>query len=94
VVKKNRIEIFSPLNKDIELLADQYVNSGIIPEKKYEDALHIAYCTYFDFDILLSWNFRHLANINKQIKINMVNRQNGYMKELNLFNPMEVIYEK
>jgi hypothetical protein len=41
-----------------------------------------------------NWNFKHLANINKQIKINVINKHNGYMKELNLLNPMEVVYEK
>jgi hypothetical protein len=93
-VKQYNINIYSPLNKDIELLADQYIDSDIIPKSKYEDALHVAYSTYYDFDILLSWNFKHLANINKQIKINMINKHNGYMKELNLLNPMEVVYEK
>lgn len=82
------------MNEDIESLAQKYVEAGIIPENKFADALHVAYCTCFEFDILLSWNFRHLANIHKQIRINTINRQNGYLKELNLLNPMEVIFEK
>ena len=50
-------------------LANEYINKGVIPEQKIDDAIHIAICTIKDFDILLSWNFRHIANIKKQIKI-------------------------
>ena len=76
------------------MLANRYLETGVIPENKYEDALHIAFSTYYDFDILLSWNFRHLANIKKQAQINSINKIEGYYKELNLYNPMEVMYEK
>lgn len=93
-IKKYNIEIFDAINNEIELLANKYVETGIIPENKYEDALHIAFSTYYDFDILLSWNFRHLANIKKQAQINSINKIEGYYKELNLYNPMEVMYEK
>ncbi len=93
-IKKYGLKILSPLTSEVERLAQMYVDGGIIPANKFEDAMHIAYATYYDFDILLSWNFKHLANIRKQVQINAVNKQEGYLKELNLFNPMEVIYEK
>lgn len=75
-------------------LARKYIKEKVIPSGKFEDALHIAICVYYRFDILLSWNFRHLANIKKQIQVNSINIKAGYSKELFLFNPMEVIYEK
>lgn len=93
-IKKYHIEIFDVINNEIELLANRYLETDIIPENKYEDALHIAYSTHYDFEILLSWNFRHLANIKKQAQINSINKIEGYYKELNLYNPMEVMYEK
>ncbi len=77
----------------IDDLAARYIRNRIIPASKHEDALHIAICTYFELDILLSWNFRHLANIQKQYKINDINKRMGYIKSLNLLTPMEVIYE-
>jgi len=61
---------------------------------KYNDALHIAFATYYEFDILLSWNFKHLANIKKQMAINSVKQGEGYSKKFHLLNPMEVLYEK
>ena len=75
-------------------LAQKYVKAKIIPARKLDDAVHVALCVYYDFDVLLSWNFRHLANIKKQIQINAINQKEGYLKELFLLNPMEVIYEK
>ena len=82
------------INVEIEYLAKKYVESGIIPENKLEDALHIAFATHYEFDILLSWNFKHLANIKKQIEVNAVNETEGHTKTLNLLNPMEMLYEK
>ena len=35
----------------------------------------------------------NLFNIKKQVQINALNKTLGYFKDLNLFNPMEVIYE-
>ena len=78
----------------IEKLADLYIIERIIPEKKREDALHIAISTVYDCDILLSWNFKHLANIKKQIAVNSVNQKEGFLKKLNLLSPLEVECEE
>ena len=96
VIKNNKLQkldIDSNKNESIILLANKYIEAKIIPESKIDDAVHIAICTIFDFDILLSWNFKHIANIKKQIQINTLNMQEGYLKELYLINPLEVIYE-
>ena len=45
----------------IEALANAYLDKGAIPPKKYEDGLHVAYATVHSMDILLSWNFKHIA---------------------------------
>ncbi len=92
-INKYNLLVYNKLNNSIADLAQIYLNKGIIPAKKIEDALHIDFCVYYEFDILLSWNFRHLANINKQEKVNTVSIANGYRKQLLLLNPMEVIYE-
>ena len=74
-------------------LARMYIKEKILPQKKFDDAVHVAICVYYEFDILLSWNFRHLANITKQIQVNAANKKQGYLKDLFLLNPMEAIYE-
>ena len=92
-IEKYNLEVYNKLNISINELSQIFISKGIIPEKKIEDALHIAFCIYYEFDILLSWNFRHLANINKQEKVNSISLAQGYRKQLLLLNPMEVIYE-
>jgi len=44
-------------------------------------------------DVLLSWNFKHLANVNREEKIHMVNMEAGYRYPLRLLSPLEVVYE-
>ncbi len=93
-ITRYNIEIYDVITNEIIDLANNYITAGIIPESKTEDARHIAFATIYEFDILLSWNFRHLANVNKQRLINGLNLQFGYLKQILLLNPMEVIYEK
>jgi hypothetical protein len=79
---------------EITFLAGEYIKEKIIPEKKISDALHVAYSTIFEMDILLSWNFKHLANINKEQKILIVNKIHGYNYPFRLANPLEVQYDE
>jgi len=81
------------LNEEISRLKKLYVGRNIIPQKKDDDALHIAFSTFYEMDILLSWNYKHLANIFKKKKIQIVNLEEGYDKPLELITPMEVINE-
>lgn len=77
--------------EEVTVLANVYVVSGVIPKKKYEDALHVALCTVKEMDVLVSWNFEHLANVNKERKILAVNHANGYFYPLRITTPLEVM---
>ena len=74
-------------------LATEYITCRVVPGSQWEDALHVAVATVLAFDLLLSWNFRHLANVERQAKVNQVNRACGYKKQLLLITPMEVLNE-
>ncbi len=96
VVKEYDLAVINIEPEDQERIFDlarMYVKERISPQRKFDDAMHVAICAYYEFDVLLSWNFRHLANIDKQIRVNAANKTQGYLKELFLLNPMEVIYE-
>lgn len=75
---------------EVESLADLYLARGVIPAKKREDALHVAYATVNGMDILLSWNFKHLANIRREGLIAAINQQEGHLHPLRLLSPLEV----
>jgi hypothetical protein len=81
------------LNAEASRLASVYVREGVIPARKLEDAQHIAIAVCNQMDVLLSWNFKHLANLHKQIAVRSVNEREGYYYPLALVNPMEVLGE-
>ena len=92
VISDYKLRILT-LNEEGDRLANIYIKKKVIPVKKLEDAEHIAIATINQMDILLSWNFKHLANINKQILVKAINELEGYFYPLFLTNPMEVLYE-
>ena len=50
---------------EIEELANNYIEAGAVSKKFYEDALHIANATIQKADIVVSWNFRHIVNLDR-----------------------------
>jgi len=96
VVHEYSLEMIDSIEKDDEIkaLAIKYINQGIIPAHKLEDALHIAISTIYNIDILVSWNYKHLANVNKERKILSVNIIEGYPNAFKMATPMEVVYEE
>ena len=85
---------FEVFNREAEALANIYIQEGIIPRKKFDDARHIGLATVKNFDILLSWNFRHLANVNKRNKIRAANEKAGYFYPLDLVTPIQLMYDE
>jgi predicted nucleic acid-binding protein len=72
-------------------LADQYLKAGILPEREYDDALHVALATLLHADLLLSWNFKHLANVNREMRFNAANLDAGYTHAIRIRTPWEAI---
>ncbi|OHD56632.1 MAG: hypothetical protein A2096_15320 [Spirochaetes bacterium GWF1_41_5] len=92
IVKKYCPNVYH-VTAEIDKLANLYIKEKIIPAKKRDDARHIAVCTINEIDCLVSWNFKHLANENKEIKIHVVNQREGYFYPLNLTTPLGVMDE-
>ena len=76
VIEKFSLRILI-LDETSDALANVYLREKIIPPKKLEDAQHIAIATCNQMDILLSWNFKHLSNIQKQIGVKIINENEG-----------------
>jgi len=91
VLRQHPITMLSNASRnDIEQLAKLYVQRQLMPATKFEDALHVAYATVHQMDILLSWNFKHLANVRREALIVTVNQAAGYRYPLRLLSPLEV----
>ena len=92
VVAKLEGVIIYELNDSIRALAKRYLQENIVPRKYSDDALHIAIATFYGADVLVSWNFKHIVNLNRIHGFNAANLREGY-KALETRNPNEVIYE-
>ena len=66
------------LNNEIQVLAHAYVSSGAFSSAMVDDALHVATAVYYRYDVLLSWNYRHLVNRRRRAAVLAVNAANGY----------------
>jgi len=77
---------------EIENLAEKYILQGAVTIKFYEDALHIALATVYKVDVLASWNFKHIVNLDKIRSYNSVNLKYGY-SILEVRSPREIIKE-
>lgn len=71
-------------------LAYEYITEKVVGKTSFADCLHIALATIYRADILVSWNFKHIVNINRIRGYNSVNIKNGY-KELEIRSPRELM---
>ncbi len=79
------------MKEEIELLVQAYMTQGLFRLEQIDDATHVALCTVHSFDVLASWNFRHLANVNRERRIMAVNESCGYVYPLRIVSPQEVV---
>ena len=71
-------------------LTQKYMDENIVSENYRSDALHIAVATVSGVDVLVSWNFKHIVNLNRIKLFNSVNLKEGY-NLLEIRTPLEVI---
>ena len=86
----SEILVIVSIDDEIRALARDYIDEGVMTIKNIEDATHIAAAVVSNVDVLVSWNFKHIVNINKIHLINAVNVKHGY-HSLEIFTPREVI---
>jgi predicted nucleic acid-binding protein len=92
---ENLLEQFAPkrlaFRTEIDELANEYLRRSVLPKRSHFDALHVAYATVYKMDALVSWNFRHLANVNRRKRVMSLNREKGYNFPIELVTPLEVL---
>jgi hypothetical protein len=72
--KFQRIE----LTEEAIKLADTYINEKVVGKTSLEDCRHIALATIHKVDVLASWNFKHIVNLDRIKGYNSVNMRLGY----------------
>ncbi len=74
-------------------LAESYIIEGALTNKSYNDALHIALATLNNSDVLASWNFKHIVNLNRIRLYNSINLKLGY-RMIEIRTPREILKPK
>ena len=82
------------LTEEATILAQHYIDTEVIGAAKRVDAQHIAIATINRVEVLVSWNFRHIVNLQRIRGYNSVNLLQGYPL-LEIRTPEEVVnYEE
>lgn len=66
------------LTEEAIKLADTYIEENVVGKTSLEDCRHIAMATIYKVDVLASWNFKHIVNLDKIKGYNSVNLKMGY----------------
>jgi len=74
-----------------EELAQAYVTAGVVSTRYVDDARHVAIATTHGIGVLVTWNFRHLANYRREAGFNRVNSESGY-PAIRIISPLEIVY--
>ena len=88
-IKSNDTEFVEETDNAVEL-ATQYITENVVGKTSYSDCLHIALATINQADILISWNFKHIVNVERIRGYNSINIKNGY-KQLDIRSPRELM---
>ena len=76
-------------NDDVDALAKAILKKAPIPAKAADDAFHIALATVHGMSCLLSWNCRHISNLNTRRIVRGVCEKMGYQMP-DLVTPFEL----
>ena len=97
MIRNLYIELSAGLATKIELteeavqLAETYLAEKVVGKTSRVDCFHIALATIQRVDILVSWNFKHIVNVQRIRGYNSVNMKLGY-PTIDIRSPKEIIY--
>jgi hypothetical protein len=66
------------LTDEVIKLANTYIEEKVVGKSSVEDCRHIALATLNKVDVLASWNFKHIVNLDRIKGYNSVNLRLGY----------------
>ena len=88
-INKKTIE-FIEITKEVNQLAEKYIQEKVVGETSMDDCRHIACATINKVDYLVSWNFKHIVNVFRIRGYNAINIKNGYIP-LDIRSPKDII---
>jgi hypothetical protein len=80
------------LSEDAVELSNVYLKEGKFSPQLRVDTLHIAVATVNHVELITSWNFKHIVNLDRIRIYNSVNLKMGY-PVVEIRSPREIIHE-
>ena len=78
------------LTEEAKILADLYIDEHVVGKTSKADCQHIAIATINKVDVLVSWNFKHIVNLQRIRGYNSVNLKHNY-DILEIRTPKEIL---
>ena len=78
------------LSDETMSLAERYIADKVVGRTSLEDCRHIALATINKVDVLASWNFKHIVNLDRIRGYNSVNLKLGY-RQIEIRTPQELV---
>ncbi len=78
------------LSAETVSLADKYITEKVVGKTSIADCRHIAMATIYKVDVLASWNFKHIVNLERIKGYNSVNLKCGYSM-LEIRSPKDLV---
>ena len=78
------------LTEEAVQLADTYISEKVVGKTSLTDCRHIALATIHKVDVLASWNFKHIVNLDRIKGYNSVNLKLGYQM-IEIRSPKDLI---
>ncbi len=79
---------FLEITEEAVELATEYITEKVVGQTSFADCLHIAIATINRADFLVSWNFKHIVNVQRIRGYNSINIKNSY-RLLEIRSPRE-----
>jgi hypothetical protein len=77
-------------SEEAEKLAQYYISENVVGKSSITDCRHIALATINRVDVLASWNFKHIVNLERIKGYNSINLRMGYPM-IEIRSPLELI---
>ena len=87
-IPKSQIERVELTDEALKL-ADTYISEKVVGKTSLIDCQHIAIATICKADVLASWNFKHIVNLERIRGYNSINLRHGYPL-LEIRSPKEI----
>lgn len=76
-------------NDECSEMTQIYLDGNALGPKQLDDARHVALAVVNGIDVIVSWNCKHMANIDRKRKLNALNLLAGY-RQIDIVTPLEV----